>query len=259
MRPCHVFVVVVAAVCGSSGCATVRHETFTPVSCPCGQAIVFVADGAGGFESTSSALRKAIAAEGAPLGVDALDWSHGPGRFIADQTDFDHARVEGQRLAAMVLARRQACPSSPIYLMGHSAGSAVVLTAADYLPPGCVDEIVLLSSSISADYDLRPALRCSRRGIDAFYSQRDLAYLGLGVALVGTADRQWNAPAGRVGFQPLGSSPEDVALYKKLRQHCWDPAVSWTGNEGGHRGSYQPRFLQAYVLPLLVPAQPAAP
>jgi hypothetical protein len=73
----------------------------------------------------------------------------------------------------------------------------------------------------------------------------------VGVLLTGTADRHWSPAAGRVGFQPTASGPEDTALFRKLRQYPWDPALAWTGNRGGHYGPYQPQFLRACVLPLL--------
>src|SRR5205807_1552488 len=83
----------------------------------------------------------------------------------------------------------------------HSAGSAVCLAAAEALPPDSIERIILLSPSIASDYDLRPSLRSAREGIDVFCSRLDIWQLGLGVALVGTADgcRGCDA-AGRVGF-----------------------------------------------------------
>jgi hypothetical protein len=54
-----------------------------------------------------------------------------------------------------------------------------------------------------------------------------------------------------VGFRRLIATPGDAALYAKLAQHAWDPAVAWSGNRGGHYGGYQPGYLHAYVLPLL--------
>jgi pimeloyl-ACP methyl ester carboxylesterase len=139
---------------------------------------------------------------------------------------------------------------SLVYLVSHSAGGTVALAALETAPPGAVDRAVLLSPSVSADYDLRPALRAVRGGLDVFHSRRDLLYLGLGTGLVGNADGQPGAASGRVGFQPRIDSPADAALYARLRQHPWDPALVWTGNRGGHEGSHQPRFLRAYVLPL---------
>ena len=105
---------------------------------------------------------------------------------------------------------------------------------------------------ICAAYDLRPALRTVRRGIDVFHSDEDRVILGLGMQVVGTAERRCRAAAGQGGFSPVVACPADAALYGKLRQHPWAPAVAWSGHDGGHYGSNQPGFLRAYVLPLLL-------
>jgi pimeloyl-ACP methyl ester carboxylesterase len=207
-------------------------------------------DGAGNYLGTSAALRQAVGEERLPLVVETVLWSHGDGRVFADQIDYAHARDEGCLLAARIRAYRGACPNVRVYLIGHSAGCAVALAAAEALPAGYIAHAVLLAPSVSACYDLRPALRSCR--LDVFYSTKDRAVLGLGMALLGTADRQRTAAAGRVGFRPIVESPEDLALYTRLQQHPWDPVTSWTGNEGGHYGSYEVPFLRAYVLPLLV-------
>lgn len=223
--------------------------------------MIFTVDGAGGFESTSTALRHVVEESGAPLGVEAVWWSHGYGRVVADQVDCGHARTEGQRLAARVIALRQLRPDAAIYLVGHSAGTAVVLAAAEALPPASVDRIVLLSPSVSACYDVRPALRTARTGVEVFYSARDVAYLGVGTALLGTADSRRLCPAaGRVGFRCYGDTPEDATLYARLHQHAWHPCIEWTGNHGGHYGAYQREHLRAFILPLLrCPCLPAPP
>jgi pimeloyl-ACP methyl ester carboxylesterase len=238
------------------GCAGPRQEIVAPGASMTPRGVVLVADGAGGFEATSAALRQAIHDQGLPLAVERFEWSHGYGRFFADEVDSGHAREVGQRLAAKVIEERAAFPDRAIYLVGHSAGTGVVLAAAEALPPASVDRLVLLAPSVSAEYDLRPALRCAREGIDVFTSGRDWAYLGLGIALIGTADGCWQAAAGRVGFRPVLEGPGDTALYTKLRQHAWDPSVAWTGNRGGHYGCHEDSFLRAYVLPLLQPPAP---
>jgi pimeloyl-ACP methyl ester carboxylesterase len=239
-----------AVLVGLCGCAAARQEvrSFTP---PPGdeRGIVFTANGAGGWLATSNALRQALRDEGLPLRVEAFEWSHGTGRVFADQTDYAYARAEGKRLAEQVAAYRRARPTAPIFLVAHSAGCAVVLAAVEALPAGTVDRVVLMAPAISADYDLRPALRAVRCGVDVFCSRRDMFYLGIGTGLVGTADRHWSAAAGRTGFRQVGDCPEDAALYAKLRQHTWHPCQMWTGNLGGHYGAYRPGFLKAYVLP----------
>jgi pimeloyl-ACP methyl ester carboxylesterase len=186
------------------------------------------------------------------LAVQPVDWSHGYGRFLADQIDWVHSRQRGCKLAGDIFAYHQAVPQGKVYLIAHSAGSAVALAAAEALPPGSIDRIILLAPSIASDYDLRPALQGTRDGIDVFCSKRDVWQLGIGVALVGTADGCWGCTAaGRTGFQNLSHDPRDAALYAKLRQHPWEPDQERTGNQGGHYGTYKPGFLQAFVLPLL--------
>jgi pimeloyl-ACP methyl ester carboxylesterase len=233
------------------GCATAPRQQSAYAPPACERGVIFSIDGAGGFEATSASLRETVQATGTPLRVETVSWSHGYGRSISDQIDWAYARQQGYALAGRIHGLRQACPREEIYIICHSAGSAVALAAAESVAPGDFDRLVFLSPSISADYDIRPALRNARDGIDVFYSGRDLGYLGAGILIFGTADRKWAAAAGRVGFRPCPACPGDELLYAKLHQHAWDPCVAWTGNHGGHYGSYRPEFMAAYILPLL--------
>jgi hypothetical protein len=212
------------------------HEVRSPAP-PATKGMVFAADGAGGFLATSAALAQAFADVGEPLAVETVRWSHGWGRVLSDEMGHQHSREAGHRLAARVAAFR--------------AGGAVVLSAAESLPPDSIERLILLAPAVSADYDLRPALRSVHQGIDVFCSRRDWWYLGIGVTLVGTADGHWRPAAGRNGFTPIVTSPQDALLYEKLHQHCWERSIEWTGNHGGHYGAYQPNYLKAYILPLL--------
>jgi pimeloyl-ACP methyl ester carboxylesterase len=235
----------------AAGCATSRP----PATCGClapGANVVYVCDGSGDYRTTSKALCQAVAAQGAPLRIETLVWSHGYRRLLADHVDHCNHLEEGRVLAARVAAEHQACPSCAVYLVGHSSGCAVVLAAAEASPPNAIERIVLLAPAVSTDYDLRPALRASRQGIDVFSSCRDVGALGIGMTLIGTADRRWSAASGRVGFTPILTCPGDVALYTKLRDHPWDPVIAWSGNHGSHYGTLQDGFTRAYVLPLLV-------
>jgi pimeloyl-ACP methyl ester carboxylesterase len=235
----------------SAGCVTSQGAVCTHRLAANPRGAVFSADGAGGWEATSEALQSAVEEAGLSLYVEPVEWSHGFGRVFSDQMDLGHAQCEGQRLAARIATLRQEHPEWDIYLVGHSAGCTVVLSAGANLPPNTVKRIVLLAPSVSADYDLRPALRSSRDGIDVFFSPRDVFYLGVGIALTGTADRRWSSPAaGRTGFRPIVENCQDAPLYSKLRQHGWDPCVEWTGNRGGHYDAYKSAYLRSYVLPL---------
>lgn len=243
----------VAALFLLLGCVVLNAETRPDAAALSSVAtgLVFVVDGAGGFDACSHTIRQTAAEARMPLEVRGFRWTHGYCRVLADEVHATHLRRAGRQLSDFVLARRKETPGRPIFLIGHSAGCGVVLAAAEHLPPATLERIVLLSPAVSSKHDLRPALTSSRRGIDVFYSNRDWACLGLGTLLAGTTDRRWTPAAGKVGFQPILNAPEDEALYAKLRQYPWDPSLAWTGHKGGHYGSHQPGFLRAFVLPLL--------
>jgi hypothetical protein len=214
--------------------------------------ILFVVDGAGGFEEASRTVRRTVAEDKLPFEVRSIRWSHGFCRILSDQVHGSHLRREGRKFAELIWQCRQEAPDAPIILMGHSAGCGVVLVAAENLPPNSVERIVLFAPAVSSKHDLRPALQSSCQGIDVFTSRRDWACLGVGTLLAGTTDRYWlTAAAGKIGFQQILGGPEDEALYAKLRQYPWNPSLNWTGNKGGHYGSYRPMFLRAFVFPLL--------
>jgi len=214
--------------------------------------IVFVANGAGDSRSLTKNLSQAVAETNAPLQVETFAWSVGYKRSVADQTDRENHAAQGCRLAAQINAYLQANPGRRVYLVAHSAGCAVVLIAAAQLPPESIERIVLLSPSVCACYDLRPALRATRAGIDNFYSYKDRWVLGLGMRMVGTTEEGCRIAAGRVGFTPISQCPDDAALSCKLRQHPWNPDERNYGHNGGHFGNQEPAFLKAYVVPLLV-------
>jgi pimeloyl-ACP methyl ester carboxylesterase len=248
--------IVCVALTGSPALADGLQPAFTEA----GQhGVVFAINGAGNLHATSTALENAVADAGLPLAVVEVEWSHGRGRFVADQTDWRHAQDQGRRLASQIASYRQANPGRAVYLVAHSAGSGVALSAAAAVPPGSLNRVILLAPSVSSDYDLRPALRGTRDGMDVFYSRRDVFSLGLGVALAGSCDgwRRCQA-AGRVGFRAEAETPEDAGLYAKLKQYPWQRCQARFGNRGLHSGGHRPRFLHTFVLPLLNPTQLAA-
>jgi pimeloyl-ACP methyl ester carboxylesterase len=211
---------------------------------------VFVADGSGNLHGTYDGLAQVVADTGLPVCVVRVGWSHGTGRVLCDLHGRGNQRTKGQSLAAQVSNYRAAHPCSRICLVGHSAGAAIVLAAAEALPPRVVDRIVLLAPAVSPSYDLRPALICSCEGIDCFHSNRDTVSLLL--AVVGTADGSWACSAGRGGFRTPPPDCHDALLYQGLRQHAWSRETSESGYYGGHFGCTRCAFLRATVLPLLL-------
>lgn len=237
-----------------SGCALLHHRGPT-VTAPFGEAAaVFVADGAGNFQGCSSHFRDVFLRDHLPLRLEVVPWSHGDCKIIPDQTDYPYARARGAELAQRLLEYRAQNPSTPIHLVGHSAGATVILAALENLPPDVVDRAFLLSPSLSVYYDLRPALARVRHGLHVYYSRRDCCYLGVGTRIVGNADRIWGPSGGRYGFRVYVASPEDADLMGKLYQRPWTWADYFqTHNNGGHYGFHQPEYIRLYIVPHMLP------
>jgi pimeloyl-ACP methyl ester carboxylesterase len=249
------FVLALVATLALSGCLSLRSRQPTSVSAAPANGAVFVADGAGNFQAVSRTLRELLEHERVNYHVVTFEWSHGYGRIIADQLGFNYALAQGKRLALEIEAYAKAHPHMPIYLVGHSAGSTVALSALEHLPPGVVERAFLLSPAVSNRYDIRPAVKNVNRGMHVFYSRHDYWYLGIATHVLGTADRKYVHPAsGRVGFR-VAVEGGDFALQAKLFQRPWQRVDIPTGNLGGHYGNYQPGFLKRHLLPLLEPVK----
>src|SRR5947209_1438655 len=99
------------------------------------------------------------------------------------------------------------CPDCVCLRGGQSLWSAG-LAAAEELPPDTLERVVLLAPSVTSAYDVRPALRTARDGMDVFYSRADRLWLGAGAAFVGLSDDPNVArAAGRFGFEPATIAP----------------------------------------------------
>jgi hypothetical protein len=208
--------------------------------------LVLVLDGAGGRHGCSQALSQVNVLLGNPVELAVFPWSHGSGRLLLDQVDAAHARMQGARLAEMIVERSKREPGRRVAIVAHSAGAGVTLAACDVLPRDGIDRVVFLAPSVSSRYDLRASLIAAREGVDVFYSRKDWLALGVATRLVGMTDRRWAPAAGRWGFRAPTCESE------KLRQYCWTRDLAWTGNTGGHYGTHSLIFLQVYVFPLLV-------
>jgi hypothetical protein len=226
------------------------HRTEYPQATPVAESrpLVWVVDGAGDLRGCSNALTQANLLAGTPAELTVFSWTHGYRRLLLDQIDAAHAREQGKKLAERVRERQMKEPGRRVVVVSHSAGCAVTLAAGEYLPPDSIDRMILLAPSVSVGYDLRPALRCAREGLDVFCSRKDWVALGFVTRVVGTTDRYGAAAAGRNGFRAEGLDEDEVP---RLRQHFWTADVAWTGHTGGHHGMHAPTFLHHYLFPMI--------
>jgi hypothetical protein len=219
------------------------------------RALVVVADGVGGLDLCGTALRYVLAAEGLDYAIHVLPWGHGFGRWHADLTNVANRDLKAGLLAQAVRQFRAGQPHDPVFLVGKSGGSGVIVKALEQLGESTVERVILLAPALSPEYDLTESLRAVSKEMVVFWSPWDVFILGAGTRVFGTADRVRTAGAGLVGFRlpepSAAGAAESDCLYAKLRQVRWVPQMAASGYLGGHLGPDSPVFLKNYILPLL--------
>jgi pimeloyl-ACP methyl ester carboxylesterase len=217
-------------------------------------ALVIVVGGIGGIDLVGPALRLSSPHVGLHHEVRNFIWTHGVGQFFKDLQDAPHTIRKAEELAHEIRRAREADPDRPIYLVGKSGGAGLSLMAAEQLPPETLERIILLNAAVTPSYDLRSALRAVKGELVSFYSPADWLILGWGTWQFGTIDRVHGPSAGLCGFvKPAGLSPEDQALYSRVVQVAWSPAMICEGYTGGHFGTCLPGFVGKEVAPWLKP------
>jgi pimeloyl-ACP methyl ester carboxylesterase len=216
--------------------------------------LVVVVDGVGGLDVCGTGLRYMAGVERLPCTIEVFRWGHGFGRWFADLTDVANRDFQAASVAEAVRRFRAEQPGGPVFLVGKSGGSGVVVKALERLDEDSVERVVLLAPALSPGYDLTTALRAVRREVVVFWSPLDVVILGAGTRVFGTIDRVRTVGAGMVGFIVPGPDDPDGeknCQYAKLRQIRWRRGMASSGYFGGHFGPDNPRFLRKYVVPLL--------
>lgn len=234
---------LVAALVLLSGCQTEYN----------GHGIIYGCDGSGAgvVIRWGRTARQGMTDAGFKGIMQGYRWQTGAGFAVDHLSAPEYKRQVARGLADKVASHQQRYPDDPIYLGGLSAGCAVVLYALEELPANVsVDQVVLLSNSVSADFDLRRALPHVRGRIYNFTSNRDAVLTDL-AANFGTADGQkvGTAIAGLIG---LGGG----RYGDKVQNIAWRPEFAQYGHNGGHTDVVASAFVARYVAPLFVPARP---
>jgi pimeloyl-ACP methyl ester carboxylesterase len=215
---------------------------------------VVVVGGVGGLENLKLSVISALHLAGVAADVQGFEWTHGKGHIFKDLQDTRNHTRKSAELAEEILRLQSAEPDRPIYLIGRSAGAVLVLTAAEELPPGTLQRIILLSPAVSPAFDLTAGLRACKGQVVNFYSDMDWFVLGWGTNHFGTADRLYGPSAGKTGFiLPNAHDQDTEEHYNRLVQVRWTPAMILQGHTGGHLGTALPSFLAHEVVPWLKP------
>ncbi len=205
LSPVHCLWLVLPLMAGCAG-VPARVESYAPPVPARG--IVIVVDGAGGYPTASRSITAAVEQARLPLCVRTFEWSFGRLRPLADVRDSEHSRCRGDELAGEVNRYRASYPGVGVSLIGFSAGSVVVLAAAERLPANALERIVLLAPAVSTEYNLRRALLSARGGMDVFTSQPRSLVARPGNRRRGDSGRH-TRPGRRTGRVPAaGAVPE---------------------------------------------------
>lgn len=213
--------------------------------------LILVLPGIEGPGPLSSSILDGLIDAGADQAVIVYRWGRPVpvAGMVMNEVDFVGNHAAGKRLAKYIEKYQDRHPGQPVYLIGHSGGGGVAVFAAESLSKDhAVDRIVLLSPSISADYNLDKALRHTRGGIVNFWSPNDVGVLVLGTSLLGNVDGGHGPAAGAIGFK----SDEDSLERSGLHQVEWNPAMEGSGNYGGHTDSAGREFVTSYVAPWIL-------
>lgn len=228
-------------LCALVGCSEARP-----------QPTVFYCDGAGWYSSASS-VKSGLQKAGFRGKFTNYAWSS----YLGATTD--HLITARSRLVARGLSRkiedaRQGAPDEPIYLMGLSAGTAVVLNAVEELAQGVkVDHVVLFSPSVSSRRDLIPVMNKLTGRLYATTSPHD----GILKAIVTNADGGDGPPAGLSGFQYVGQGGRTGSnAYDRVFNIPWRASFLQYDWDGGHTSSTHRQFVQHVVAPRLFRDRP---
>ncbi|HMQ15166.1 MAG TPA: hypothetical protein PKC49_04255 [Phycisphaerae bacterium] len=244
---------VMALLAPGAGCAVVQRAA-TPTE---RDDVVFYCDGAGGggpLTDWGASVREGLLRDGYEGEFRSFRWQTGLGVLADHATSAAYKRGKARELVGYMKQHWRRFPGGSVHLIGLSAGSAIAVFAVEELPRGNqVDNVILLGSSLSADYDLRRALARMRGEMYVFSSTRDRV-LQLFVPIAGSADRHLTGTrvAGRYGFQlPPDADDRTEVLYSKIVHIEWDEDRAGAGDPGTHTGTTNPRFVQQYIAPLI--------
>lgn len=221
-----------------------------------GPAKVYYLDGAGGggiVLNWGRSVKKGLREARFPGEIESFSWQTQLGPLLDQNISTRYKRKKARELAGKIEEYKARHPDGRVSLIGLSAGTAVTLYTLEELPHGVqVENVILLSSSVSADYDLGDALRHVRNKMYVFTSDKDPVLKFL-VPVAGTADgERFTRAAGLQGFiVPSGGSEELQREYDKLVHIAWSPELDETFR-GGHTDTVSSEFVASNVAPLLM-------
>jgi pimeloyl-ACP methyl ester carboxylesterase len=218
---------------------------------PDSKPVVYLVGGIGRLILLGPSARFALPRAGVDYELRVYPWQHTKGGELRDLLDKPYLLLKSADLANEIRALRESQANRPVYLIGHSAGCAVVVYAAELLPAQSVQRIILLSPALSPTYDLTRALRATKREMVVFNSYLDPTLHC--TRLFGTADGVYCVAAGVHGFKrPRYLDDEGQRCYERLVQIPWTCKRLLELQGPWHNSPTLPPYLHRQVAPWLL-------
>jgi len=165
------------------------------------------------------------------------------------------ARVRGAELGREISAYLQKYPDNGVNIICLSAGTGVGVWACETITSRTkLHALIMLGSSLSADYDMQLALRNIAGGVWVYHSPYDQILQGP-VRTLGTIDGQIGGEAaGAIGLQYKGPGGEKITNIR------WSPRYERYGWTGAHTDATSEPMVQKVLAQhiLTAPGHPSA-
>ncbi len=234
-----------------AGCTGISPSEFTTED-RLDRGIVILLPGIEGEGPASYAVRRGLADGRVDVALPIYRWGVPVplAGLVWNQVDSSRARRVAGDVAEEIVAYRKRYPGRPVHLVGHSGGGAIAVFTAEQLPPDQpIDGIVLLSPSLSSEYDLSLALSRTHKGIVHFWSPDDISLLVVGTTIFGNLDGVHGPAAGARSFTATDGL---AGLSSKLHQVRWHEQMAAAGHNGGHMGPTKSPFVSEWVAPWIL-------
>ena len=210
-------------------------------------------DGAGNWGFGVAEVARGLQAAGYRGHVEAYLWTTSFNPAI-DQVNRPAAHLRAAILTEKIQEYLRNHPRNDVNIIALSAGTGIAVWAVEALgAPHKVNNLVLLGSSLSSDYDMRAALAKTRGQVYVYYSRYDTILDGP-VRLLGTIDGKMGVDAaGLVGLHPRGGGRDRIVNIG------WAPQYQRYGWTGAHTDCTSEPFVRRYIAAHVTPGTGAGP
>lgn len=183
----------------------------------------FYLDGAGNWGFGAAEVPQGLKDAGYQGDVEIYLWTTSFTPLI-DQLNMPAAKLRASALAQRIKKYRKQFPNNELNVIALSAGTGVAIWAVEELDSDThINNLILLGSSLSHDYDASKALANMDGNIYAYHSEHDLVLAG--VRVVGTIDGKRGVDSvGLVGLRaPSGMAGRviNIPWSRRYVQYGW--------------------------------------